>query len=144
MSLVDSSKALQPCDGVIQKSMSQGSKSMSCAGDRGAVPPPRQDGGPPRHAAPRTRPLSSSVLLSSLELSDTKVYEPEIRALLGTASHFSEALATGIGGGDGAGRVFALGGRGASRSLSLSLFRSLSLARSLFLYPLSSGWAQKP
>ena len=31
---------------------------------------------------------SSSLLLSSLELSDTKVYEPQIRALLGTASHF--------------------------------------------------------
>jgi len=31
---------------------------------------------------------SCSLLLSSLELSDTKVYEPEIRALLGTGSHF--------------------------------------------------------
>jgi len=31
---------------------------------------------------------SSSLLLSSLELSDTQVYEPYIRALLGTASHF--------------------------------------------------------
>jgi len=30
---------------------------------------------------------SASLLLSSLELSDTKVYEPQIRALLGTASH---------------------------------------------------------
>ena len=29
-----------------------------------------------------------SLLLSSLELSDTKVYEPYIRALLGTAAHF--------------------------------------------------------
>jgi len=29
--------------------------------------------------------FSSSLLLSSLELSDEKVYEPEIRALLGTA-----------------------------------------------------------
>ena len=28
--------------------------------------------------------LLSSLLLSSLELSDTKVYEPQIRALLGT------------------------------------------------------------
>jgi len=35
---------------------------------------------------------SSSVLLSSLELSDTKVYEPYIRALLGTASHFCEVV----------------------------------------------------
>ena len=31
---------------------------------------------------------SSSLLLSSLELSDTEVYAPYIRALLGTASHF--------------------------------------------------------
>ena len=31
---------------------------------------------------------SSSLLLSSLELIDTKVYEPYIRALLGTASHY--------------------------------------------------------
>ena len=30
----------------------------------------------------------SSSLLSSLELRDTKVYEPWIRALLGTAPHF--------------------------------------------------------
>ena len=30
---------------------------------------------------------SSALLLSSPELSDTKVYEPEIRAHLGTASH---------------------------------------------------------
>jgi len=34
------------------------------------------------------RPSSSSLLLSSLELSDTKVYEPEIRARLGTAANF--------------------------------------------------------
>jgi len=32
--------------------------------------------------------LASSLFLSSLELSDTKAYEPLIRALLGTASHF--------------------------------------------------------
>ena len=31
------------------------------------------------------RPSSSSLLLSSLELSDTTIYEPEIRALLGTS-----------------------------------------------------------
>ena len=37
-------------------------------------------------------PLLSSVLLSSLELRDTKVYEPQIRALLGTASHFCEVV----------------------------------------------------
>jgi len=33
-----------------------------------------------------------SLLLSSLELSDAHVYEPEIRALLGTASHFCEVV----------------------------------------------------
>ena len=36
--------------------------------------------------------VSSFLLLSSLELSDTKVYEPQIRALLGTATHFCEAV----------------------------------------------------
>ena len=35
---------------------------------------------------------SSSVLLSSLELSDTTTYEPEIRALLGTAPHFCSVI----------------------------------------------------
>jgi len=40
----------------------------------------------------RTEPSSSALLLSSLELSDTKVYEPSIRALLGTASHFCEVV----------------------------------------------------
>jgi len=39
---------------------------------------------------PRAASSSSALLLSSLELSDTQVYEPEIRALLGTASHFCE------------------------------------------------------
>jgi len=34
----------------------------------------------------------SSLLLSSLELSDTQVYEPQTRALLGTASHFCEVV----------------------------------------------------
>ena len=34
--------------------------------------------------------VSSSLLLSSLELSDTQAYEPQIRALLGTASNFCE------------------------------------------------------
>ena len=34
--------------------------------------------------------LLSSLLLSSLELSDTKVYGPQIRARLGTASRFCE------------------------------------------------------
>jgi len=35
---------------------------------------------------------SSSLLRSSLELSDTQVYEPYIRALLGTASLFCEVV----------------------------------------------------
>ena len=35
---------------------------------------------------------ASSLLLSSLELSDTTVYESYIRALFGTASHFCEKL----------------------------------------------------
>jgi len=34
--------------------------------------------------------FSSSLLLSSLKFSDTKVYEPEIRARLGTAAHFDQ------------------------------------------------------
>ena len=36
--------------------------------------------------------FSSSLLLLSLELSDTQVCEPEIRALFGTASHFYEVV----------------------------------------------------
>ena len=43
-------------------------------------------------ADPRQPSSSSSLLLSSLELSDTQVYEPSIRALLGTASHFCEVV----------------------------------------------------
>ena len=39
----------------------------------------------------RTFSSSSSLLLSSLELSDTRVYEPEIQALLGT--HFGSVVA---------------------------------------------------
>jgi len=38
------------------------------------------------------RASSSSLFLSSLELSDAKVYEPQIRARLGTASHFCELV----------------------------------------------------
>ena len=37
------------------------------------------------------RSFFSSSLLSSLELNDTRVYEPQIRALLDPASHFCEA-----------------------------------------------------
>ena len=35
---------------------------------------------------------SSSLLLSRLELSDTQVYQPQIRARLGTAAHFCEVV----------------------------------------------------
>jgi len=38
---------------------------------------------------------SSSLLLSSLELSDTKIYEPEIRASLGTAAQICEGVVHG-------------------------------------------------
>ena len=38
--------------------------------------------------------ISSSLLLSSIELSDTQVFEP-IRALLGTALHFCEVVLVG-------------------------------------------------
>ena len=40
----------------------------------------------------RNPKTSSSLLLSSPELSDTKVYESQIRALLRTASHFCEGV----------------------------------------------------
>ena len=47
--------------------------------------------GPPFHT---TLPycLLTSLFLSSLEMSDTQVYEPEIRVLFRTASHFCEAV----------------------------------------------------
>jgi len=45
-----------------------------------------------RRIASSSRASSSSLLHSSLELSDTKVDEPQIRALLGTTAHFCEVL----------------------------------------------------
>ena len=42
-------------------------------------------------ASSRRRTLAS-LLLSSLEMSDTTIYEPYLRALLGTASHFCEVV----------------------------------------------------
>jgi len=39
------------------------------------------------HLAFKASASSSSLLLSSLELSDTKVYEPQIRARLGTTAY---------------------------------------------------------
>jgi len=50
---------------------------------------------PPRQAQPlghRAAFFFSSLLLSSLELSDTKVLSLKLRALLGTASHFCEVV----------------------------------------------------
>ena len=46
-----------------------------------------------RNRSPGLDPsLRPSLLLPSLELSDTKVFEPEIRARRGTAAHFCEAI----------------------------------------------------
>ena len=50
-----------------------------------------------RHASSRSTfwkhiPWSTSLLLSSLELSDTAIHAPYIRALLGTAPHFCSAV----------------------------------------------------
>ena len=44
-----------------------------------------------------TLSLLSALLFSSLELSDTTIYEPYIRALFGTASHFCEAVDPKLG-----------------------------------------------
>ena len=79
-------------------------------------------------------PFPFLFLLSSLELSDTKVYETQIQALPGTASHFCEAVVLNLLGRFSAGPYqvddfnppFAL-----SISLSFALSLSLSLARSL-------------
>ena len=45
---------------------------------------------PTKFPPPRTQVHLSSLLLSSIELSVTIVYEPHTRALIGTASHFCE------------------------------------------------------
>ena len=47
---------------------------------------------PPFRALSQSILLFPSLLLSSLELGDIKVYEPEIRARLGTAAHFCEVV----------------------------------------------------
>jgi len=83
----------------------------------------------------------SSLLLPSLELSDTKVYEPSIRARLGTASHFCLVvvlkLRTKAGGSLGQqafeepekpNQALSL-----SRSLSHTLSLSISLDRAIYL-----------
>ena len=52
---------------------------------------PRLSSRPCATLSPTPR-FPSSLLLSSLELSDPKVYEPELRARLGTAAHFTPPL----------------------------------------------------
>jgi len=47
---------------------------------------------------PPRRPRRLVPLVSSLELSDTKVYEPQIRARLGTTAHFCKVGALKCGG----------------------------------------------
>ena len=81
---------------------------------------------------------SFSLSLSSLELSYTKVYEPQIRALLGTASHFCEVvvhrLQASIGGSkllDHASRLRGLPLPQPSLFLTLSLSLSLPLSLSI-------------
>ena len=74
-----------------------------------------------------------SALLSSLELRDTNVYEPSIRARLGTAAHFCEVVVLKCVA-RVAGTATARGARGRSaltHSLSLSLTHSHSLTHSL-------------
>jgi len=56
--------------------------------------------------------FSSSLLLSSLEMSDTEVYEPEIRARLGPVAHFCEVVILS---------VMSAGGLGGRRTTSLRL-----------------------
>jgi len=55
----------------------------------GLVESPGQNRAYPRRI--RDSSSSSSLLLSSIELSDATIYEPQIRALLGTAPHFQFA-----------------------------------------------------
>ena len=55
-------------------------------------PNPEPSEGPAERPKACESSLSSSALLSSLELSDTQVYEPYIRALLGTAAHFCKVV----------------------------------------------------
>jgi hypothetical protein len=51
----------------------------------------------------RCEDLSSSLLFSNLELSDTKVHEPSIRAFLGTDLHCCEVVVLGLRTGYGEG-----------------------------------------
>ena len=56
------------------------------------VSPPEHPQSVGVYRMPVPEPVSSSLLLSSLELSDAKVYEPQTRARLGTAAHFCEVV----------------------------------------------------
>jgi len=47
---------------------------------------------PAPRRAPRAQVFFFFFITLGLELSDTKVYEPQIRALLGTASQYCEAV----------------------------------------------------
>ena len=51
------------------------------------------------HASAHVRPSSSSLVLSSLELSDTTINEPQIRALLGTHVRPSARVSTSLASG---------------------------------------------
>ena len=66
-----------------------------------------------------------SLLLSRLELSDTQVYEPEIRALPGTASHFCEVVVLNL---RTAGEPAAGGVRGEGHGRCLFCLSSLLLS----------------
>ena len=80
-----------------------------------------------RGSDPATQGRSPSIL----ELSDTKVYEPQMRALLGTASPFCETIVLRLR----KGRAWLSGGVHVRARSLLSLSPSLSLARSLPFHP---------
>jgi hypothetical protein len=61
-------------------------------GTKFASYPWRLSAGSIEKVRPRPQPSSSFLLLSSLELSDTTIHEPYIRALLGTAPHVCQVV----------------------------------------------------
>ena len=71
------------------KSRSGGGGSMVSDGTRQAIKTSTRE--TPRSEPRNVSCFSSSVFLSSLELSDSQVYEPCLRVFLRTASHFCEA-----------------------------------------------------
>ena len=64
---------------------------------------------------------SSSLLLSSLDLSDTNVYEPQIRAQLGTAAHFWDRNRPEL---DQDRTSFLIGGAGIDQVVSMDIHAS--------------------